>query len=490
MIFGTDDRTVKDYTNVDGRFVQIKSTFSDGTVLLSSGVMVGANDVLTSAHNFYSAENGGLATNVVITPSSFNDYEPFGSTTADHFYLTEEWTLSETAQYDYGVISLSSSIGYQTGWVDYGYLNDLTTTADTQMTAYGYAYDVENGDWLISTSGQPDSLNGNTLLFSDDLDTLAGQSGSGVLIASDTGSDVLIGLLSDPSFFPDSNGVFALDASSVANIDEWITLNDDNLTPPKTTDYNFSDVQDISLLYFGLLGRTPDEAGLKYWSEQLSGNSQFYDIIGGFLDSGELNNGTDYTGDNESFVSSLYTNILLRDADAAGMDYWLNELNTVSSKEKVISGFLESVEYREAQSLNTYTIWHNWFESFSREIAGTDSNEILSSGALDDYIDGGAGDDVISGLGGDDYLYSNIGNDTITGGEGSDYFVFDLTQSGVDTITDFDITNDKIHFLTSTQNLQIASTDTTNDLVLYEDEDTYIVLTGLTVEDYSDISFV
>ena len=77
MIFGTDDRTVADYTNVDGRFVQIKSTFSDGTVLLSSGVMVGANDVLTSAHNFYSAENGGLATNVVITPSSFNDYEPF-----------------------------------------------------------------------------------------------------------------------------------------------------------------------------------------------------------------------------------------------------------------------------------------------------------------------------------------------------------------------------------------------------------------------------
>ena len=74
MIFDTDDRALVDYTKEDGRFVQIQSTFSDGNTLIGSGVMIGANDVLTAAHTFYSHDNGGLATSVVITPSSFNDY--------------------------------------------------------------------------------------------------------------------------------------------------------------------------------------------------------------------------------------------------------------------------------------------------------------------------------------------------------------------------------------------------------------------------------
>jgi len=490
MIFGTDDRTLVEYTNVDGRFVQILSTFSDGVVLQGSGVMVGANDVLTAAHTFYSHDNGGLATSVVITPSSFNDYKPFGSTTADHFYLTEEWTQAKSFQYDYGVISLATPIGYQTGTVSYGYINDLTSTAGTLMTSYGFAGDIQNGKTLISTSGKPDAINGNVLLFRDDMDALGGQSGSAVLVSSDTQSDTVIGLISHQSYFPDENGVFALTAESKANIDTWVASNDENLVAPKTTEYSFTDVQNISLLYIGLFSRAPDEEGLKYWTQQLHNDSNFYDIIGGFLDSSELQNGSDYTGDNQSFVTNLYKNILSREADAAGLEYWLNELSTISSKEKVISGFLESSEYRETNSLNTYNIWHNLFESFSREIAGTSSSEILSAGGFDDYIDAGAGDDVISGLAGDDYLYSNIGNDTITGGEGSDYFVFDLTQVGIDTITDFDITHDKIHLLSTTQNLKIANVDTTDTLVLYEDADSYIVLTGLTKSDYPDISFV
>jgi len=490
MIFGTDDRVLVDYTNPDGRFVQIKSTFSNGVTLLGSGVMVDVNDVLTAAHTFYSVENGGLATSVEVTPSSFNDYKPFGTTTADHFYLTDEWTLNQSYQYDYGVISLASPIGYQTGWANYGYINDLTTTADTLMTSYGYTSDVKNADYLLSTSGTPDAVNGNILLFRDDLDASGGQSGSPVLTSTDTQDDIVIGLVSHQSYFPDENGILALTADSVANIDEWVKTNDENLSPPKTTVYKFEDVQDISLLYLGLLNRAPDEDGLKYWTNQMNKDALYYDIIGSFLDSDELNTNFDYTGDDQSFITNLYKNILLREADSSGLEYWLNELATAASKEKVVSGFLESVEYKESQSLNTYTIWHNVFESFSREIAGTSSNEIFTLTDLDDYIDAGAGDDVISGLAGDDYLYSNIGNDTITGGDGSDYFVFDLSQAGIDTITDFDLANDKIHFLVTPQNLKMANVDGSSDLVLYEDEDSYIVLTGLTKDDYSDISFV
>ncbi|MEA2019428.1 MAG: DUF4214 domain-containing protein [Campylobacterota bacterium] len=491
MIFDTDNRTLVDHTKEDGRFVQVTSTFSDGTITSGSGVMVGANDVLTAAHTFYSETNGGVATSVVITPSSFNDYKPFGSVAADHFYLTQEWTQTSQYQYDYGVISLSTPIGYYTGWANYGYINDLTTSGTMDISSYGYATDVQDGNWLLKTTGIPDQLQGdNILLFNDDLDVSGGQSGSAVLTSSTDQSDIVIGLVSHHSYFPQYNGVVALTQSSVANIEQWVASNDENLTPLKTTIYNYEDVQNISLLYVGLLGRIPDEAGLKYWLEQLSKDAYFYDIIGGFLDSDELLNGSDYTGDNASFINNLYKNILGRDADTDGFNYWLNDLANDSAKEKIIDSFLQSNEYQNTNALNTYTIWHNWFESFQREVTGTSSSEILKTTIGDDYIDAGEGDDVIDGLAGDDYIYGNIGSDTITTGEGEDFLIFDLTQTGIDTITDFDTTKDKVKLLSSSENLSIANVEAEDTLVLYSDEDSYIIFTGLLRDDYLDIIFV
>lgn len=490
MIFGTDDRILVDSSNEDGRFVQIKSTFSNGVTLIGSGVMVGANDVLTAAHTFYSHENGGLATSVLITPSVFSDYKPFGSTYVDHFSLTQEWTDSISYQYDYGVLSLSNPIGYYTGWASYGYLNDFTTSGSLEMTSYGYASDIKDANWLIQTKGYADKLQGtNILLFEDDLDASGGQSGSPVMTSSQTQSDVVIGLVSYESSFPDYNGVIALTKEAVTNIDTWVANNDTSLVAPKSTQYSFENVEKISLLYNALLGRDADENGLKYWAEELTSKS-FYEIIGGFLDSQELQSGIDYIGDNASFVNSLYTNILNREADNAGLNYWLDELNGSSSKEKLISGFLESVEYQSANSLTTYTIWHNWFDSFQREVLGTSDAEIIKTTQGDDYIDASSGDDIIYGLQGNDYIYSGEGSDTITGGSGTDFFVFDLTQIGVDTVTDFDILNDRVKLLSSSQNLSLANLNGTNDLVLYEDEDSFIVFTGLTKDDYSNIVFV
>lgn len=357
------------------------------------------------------------------------------------------------------------------------------------MSTYGYASDVHNGEWLLMTYGQPDKLQGdNLLLFNDDLDVFAGQSGSGVLTTSDIGSEVVIGVVSHHSYFPEYNGIVALTQASVALIDEWVASNNQNLTPPKTTTYYFEEVQNISLLYMGLFNRLPDEEGLNYWLKELSGGAEFYNIVGGFLNSDELNRGTDYTGDTKNFVQSLYTNILNREADTEGLNYWVSELNTFSSKEKVVTGFLESLEYQNQNALNTYTLWHNWFEGFKREVTGTSDAEIIKTTPNDDYIDAGGGDDIINGLGGDDYIYSNEGSDSITGGDGSDFFVFDLTQKGVDTITDFNIQEDKIKL--SSQNVSVANIEGEETLVLYEDEDSYIILIGLVKDDYASIMFV
>lgn len=469
MIFNEDNRVKIDYRQEDGRFVQILSTFSDGTILQGSGAVIGENDVLTAAHVLYS-HTYGEAIKVEVTPSRFNDYKPFGVVYADNYFLTQDWIDQESYNYDYAVVHLSTPIGYYTGELSYGYLNDPATTANIVMKSYGYAGDIEDGEYLISTNGTPDAIQNNILLFQDDMDVMGGQSGSAVLVESNK-QDVVIGVVSHHSYFPDQNGIFALTKEAVENIDEWVASDDENIIPLKTTSYHYKDVQKISHLYTALLGREADEDGLKYWTAQLDRDGRFEDIIGGFLDSKELQNGTDYAGDNNSrFIINLYKNILARDPDEDGFKYWLNEINTFSTKSKVVGGFLDSQEYVKSQYVHTYTLWHNWFESFQREIYGSSNSEILKGSTEDDYID------------------SKEGNDTISGNGGSDYFVFDMSLASIDTITDFDLSNDILD-LQNTTNLRLANLSNSDTLVLYEDEDSYIVLNGLVKAQYNEILF-
>jgi V8-like Glu-specific endopeptidase len=453
------------------------------------GVMVGANDVLTAAHVFYSHDNGGAATSVVVTPSLFNDYKPYGIANANNLSLTQEWIDDSTAyNYDYGVISLDRALGYQTGWVDYGSLNDLSTTAGYDMYSYGFASDTEDGNWLIKTEGNPDAYQDNILFFTDDLDVTAGQSGSGVMMNYND-SDVVIGVVSHESRYPDQNGVITLNTTARELIEGWVSGNDDDITAPISTTYSYADMEKISLIYYGLLDRTADQDGLDYWlSEMDNGTNTYKGIVSGFLASNELMSGDKYNSDNETFVNSLYSTILGRDADSDGLEYWISELSQTANKENVVISFLNSSEFINANSLNNYSIWHTWYNSFDREVYGSDDAEVLMTTSGNDYISAGDGDDTIYGLAGSDYIVGGAGNDTITGGEGRDFFAFDLSQSGMDTIKDFDLSEDVIK-LANVESLQTATSNDT-DLVLYVDEDTYIILTGLTQEDYSSIVFV
>ena len=68
---------------------------------------------------------------------------------------------------------------------------------------------------------------------------------------------------------------------------------------------------------------------------------------------------------------------------------------------------------------------------------GDAGNDILWGGKGQDTVNGGAGDDFISG---------DKGSDVLTGGAGKDTFYFESAGGdyGVDTITDFTPTDDKI----------------------------------------------
>ena len=85
-------------------------------------------------------------------------------------------------------------------------------------------------------------------------------------------------------------------------------------------------------------------------------------------------------------------------------------------------------------------------------VQGTDGNDTLIGSGVDEIFYGAAGNDIITAGAGNDILVGGAGIDKLTGGEGADVFRFssqsDSYRNAVtnfdDTITDFDVTQDKI----------------------------------------------
>lgn len=85
-------------------------------------------------------------------------------------------------------------------------------------------------------------------------------------------------------------------------------------------------------------------------------------------------------------------------------------------------------------------------------VQGTDGNDTMTGSSASEIFYGAAGKDVINGGAGDDILVGGAGIDKLTGGAGADVFRFasqsdsyrNATTSFDDTITDFDISQDKI----------------------------------------------
>tara|TARA_Y100001968_G_C19397534_1_gene739182 strand:+ start:226 stop:1407 length:1182 start_codon:yes stop_codon:yes gene_type:complete len=99
-------------------------------------------------------------------------------------------------------------------------------------------------------------------------------------------------------------------------------------------------------LYNSAFGRFPDYEGYNYWIESNNSNQiDFARTTQSFIDSEEYKRiyGQEIT--NQSFINTLYTNVLNRAADDEGFQYWIGQLNNfVDSRSDVLIGFSESNE--------------------------------------------------------------------------------------------------------------------------------------------------
>ena len=116
-----------------------------------------------------------------------------------------------------------------------------------------------------------------------------------------------------------------------------------------------------------------------------------------------------------------------------------------------IDGFSDpsSIEYGsdgDNYIFGTPEVDYIWGLDGNDTINGLASNDFINGGADNDSIIGGLGNDSLVGGSGNDTLNGGRGNDTLTGGTGSNRFLFNtlLATAGVDRITDFSISLDKI----------------------------------------------
>ena len=99
----------------------------------------------------------------------------------------------------------------------------------------------------------------------------------------------------------------------------------------------------VSRLYTVVLDREPDEAGLESWTKVLvEGTSDGVDASYGFIFSNEfMTRGLT----NEQIVEVLYQTFMNRAGDEAGSAAWAGQLNNGVTLEKVYAGFVYSAEY-------------------------------------------------------------------------------------------------------------------------------------------------
>lgn len=105
---------------------------------------------------------------------------------------------------------------------------------------------------------------------------------------------------------------------------------------------------------------------------------------------------------------------------------------------------------------------------------GLHGNDTLSGLAGNDRLHGNEGNDTLSGGDGADRLFGEQGDDTLTGGAGADRFIFELKNTGVDHVSDFQPGEDKIEL---SEELAGLTFETLNIVKLTD--------TSATTEDYS-----
>ncbi|MDQ7733693.1 DUF4214 domain-containing protein [Halomonas sp. SpR1] len=338
----------------------IEATFMDGTRVSGSGALVGRNDVLTAAHVLYDPILGA-ATDVQVEFGRDGGSLPYGTFEApelNYFELNTErpgFLFQSESEYDVALVSLSDAVGDDIGWFSLG---DYSSGESYHVTGYPGVYRDNTGPRLMEDSGVTTRIPGYDLLDLNNFEINPGNSGGPVWYASSDGP-VVVGAVSTDEWAVDVN-------AHLVTLNQWIQGNDDLISPLPSLDaedratyvekfetllaaagWEWPDTLDKALqsrdellrypslestidpvlrLYTGMLGREPDKAGVEYWVSQFNAGSSLRTLADSFIVSDEFTHLADQLGGgNNGRIEALYSSVLGRSPDTAGQAYWLKQ---------------------------------------------------------------------------------------------------------------------------------------------------------------------
>jgi len=113
-------------------------------------------------------------------------------------------------------------------------------------------------------------------------------------------------------------------------------------------------VAPVTRLYFAYFNRIPDFSGLMFWIGSYKQGAELVSISDAFAGSDEFNS-TYGSLNNSDFVTLVYQNVLGRDPDQSGLDYWTGILDSsTQTRGQVMVGFSESPEYQTLMTNKIY----------------------------------------------------------------------------------------------------------------------------------------
>lgn len=98
-------------------------------------------------------------------------------------------------------------------------------------------------------------------------------------------------------------------------------------------------------LYRAAFGRVPDVQGFGYWKNQIeTAGLTLQQVALSFIDSTESKVLFGSNSDNATFLERVYKNVLNRNSDPAGFNYWIGRMNAGASRVDILLAFTDSAE--------------------------------------------------------------------------------------------------------------------------------------------------
>ncbi len=182
VIIDRDDRVrISKTTDIPWRRIcALKIHFPSGRIYRGTGFFIGPRAIVTAGHCVYLQNQGGWARRIEVIPGSNGASRPFGTATATMFRSVRGWVVDQKPESDYGCIILppGSFGGRNLGQFGFAAFPPTTLLAQSAVLA-GYPGDKPFAE-LWGMARRIKTVTATRLIY--DIDTVGGQSGSGIYI--------------------------------------------------------------------------------------------------------------------------------------------------------------------------------------------------------------------------------------------------------------------------------------------------------------------